>query len=137
MILAIDPGTSKIGFAVMDRAGRPGPQGVVPLQGWERRLAELADLGRIRIVVLGDGTNRVNIEQGLKRLLPQVVIVAVNERGSTVDAWRLKREAEAGRNLPKQFWFTLKQLFSPEPVDDYAARVLALRYLEGGGKIPE
>jgi RNase H-fold protein (predicted Holliday junction resolvase) len=135
--LAIDPGTTKIGYAVVDHAGRSGVQGVVAFQGWERQLAELADLGRIRIVVLGDGTNRVNIEQGLKRLLPQVDIVAVNEKGSTVDAWRLKREAEAGRNLPKQFWFTLKQLFSPEPVDDYAARVLALRYLAGGGKVPE
>ncbi len=79
----------------------------------------------------------MNIAQGLKRLLPQVAIVAVDEKGSTVDAWRIKREAEAGRSLPRQLWFTLKQLFSPAPVDDYAARVLALRYLQAGGKVPE
>jgi RNase H-fold protein (predicted Holliday junction resolvase) len=137
LILAIDPGTAKIGFAVTDQSGRSAKQGILPYQDWERRLAELASLGQIRIVVIGDGTNRVNIEQGLSRLLPQVPIVAVDEKGSTVDAWRLKRETEAGTSPFKQFVFTLRQLFSPVPVDDYAALVLALRFVQGGGAIPD
>jgi RNase H-fold protein (predicted Holliday junction resolvase) len=129
LILAIDPGTSKIGWAAVNAAGKVAGQGILRGSDWDRQLAELFDLGQIRVIVIGDGTNRVNIEQGLCRLLPQVAVVPVDEKGSTVDAWRLKREESAGRNPFKLLWFTLVQLFNTRPVDDYAARILAMRYL--------
>lgn len=137
MILAIDPGTSKIGWAAVDDTGHAAGQGILPVPDWDGRLAESVDLRRVRVVVLGDGTNRVNIEQVLKRLLPQAALVAVDEKGSTVEAWRLKREEKAGRNPLKQLWFTLVQMYSPRPVDDYAARVLAQRYLHSQERGPE
>ncbi len=137
LILAIDPGTSKIGWAAVDRNGKVAGQGILRGSEWADQLAELVDVGLIRVVVIGDGTNRVNIEQGLSRLVPQAPIVPVNETGSTVDAWRLKREELTGRNPFKQLWFTLVQLFNTGPVDDYAARVLALRYLSSVSRLPE
>ena len=128
MILAIDPGTTKVGWAVMDVSGGIVDQGIVILDSGDGRL-NLAIPEEVRTIVLGNGTNRVNIEAELLRLCPQATIVVVDETASTVEAWELKREEEAGRNAFRQIWFTLVQLFNPVAVDDYAARVLALRYL--------
>ena len=58
--------------------------------------------------------------------------MVIDEKGSTVDAWKLKRIEEVGRDPFRGLWFTLVQLFTPMPVDDYAARVLAQRYFERG-----
>jgi RNase H-fold protein (predicted Holliday junction resolvase) len=138
-ILAIDPGTAKIGYALVDNAGTPRSQGVVYLADWEARLGQLMAGQAITVIVLGDGTNRLNMQRGLERLFPQAAIAKVDETASTVAAWELKRAEEAGRNPLRILWFTLLQLFQPAPVDDYAARVLAQRYLaqragEGGRK---
>lgn len=127
-ILAIDPGTTKLGWALVEPAGAVRGQGVIPFSDWERQLVELVAVDRVAVAVIGDGTNRMNIEQGLKRLYPQALLVKVDETASTVDAWRLKRSEEAGANPFLQFWFILGQLFRPVAVDDYAARVLAERY---------
>lgn len=132
VILAIDPGTSKLGWAVVSDDGQPQAQGIWAAGNWEAGLARLDGLEQIRTVVLGDGTNRMNIEQGLKRLLPVAQFAVVDEKESTVDAWKLKRTEEAGSHPLKAVRFMFMQLFQPVPVDDYAARVLALRYLAGG-----
>ncbi|MCH7471455.1 hypothetical protein IIA79_00685 [bacterium] len=121
----------------MDRLGKAVDQGIAKLDNWESLLAGSVELAGVRVVVLGDGTNRVNIEQGLSRLLPQVKIVVIDEVASTVDAWKLKRDEEAGRNIFRRFGFTMVQLFRPQPVDDYAARVLAQRYLSRSGEAGE
>ena len=132
MILAIDPGTNKLGWALVDSGGHAAGQGIWGFGEWEMRLSQLDRKERIRTVVLGDGTNRLNIEQGLSRLLPHAALAVVDEKESTVEAWKLKRTEEAGLNPWKVTVFMLRQLFSPVPVDDYAARVLALRYLKQG-----
>ena len=130
MILAIDPGTTKIGWAIVDDTGKAVDQGVLYLDRGAGQLAELIDPPAVRTVVIGDGTNRVNIEAQAKRLYPQAEIVVIDESDSTVVAWQLKREEEVGHNPFRRLVFTWRQLFNPPPVDDYAARVLAERYLD-------
>jgi len=130
LILAIDPGMSKIGWAVVDKSGLAQGQGVIPFDGWDVQLRRLDCLDSVEVAVVGDGTNRVNIEQGLGRLVPEARIVSVDETASTVDAWQLKRREEAGNNPFLVLMFTLRQLFLQQPVDDYAARVIARRYLD-------
>lgn len=130
LILAIDPGTTKLGWALVEPEGVARGQGVIPFIDWETRLVELVAVDRVAVALVGDGTNRVNIERGLERLYPHATLVKVDETASTVDAWRLKRREEAGSNPFLQLWFTLGQLFRPVPVDDFAARVLAERYLK-------
>jgi len=129
VILAIDPGTTKVGWAVVDNSGKAVDQGIEFLDRGSGRLGELVDPPAVRTVVIGNGTNRVNIEAEARRLFPQAVVEVVDETASTVEAWKLKRTEEAGRNPILGLMFTLRQLFSPVPVDDYAARVLAGRYL--------
>lgn len=136
LILSLDPGQRKLGWALVDRAGRALRLGIWPETDWEQRLeAELSSAERAALgtLVLGDGTHRMNIEAGLRRLLPETAIAVVNETGSTVDGWTLKKRHTAGGNPLKQLWFTIGQLFFAGPVDDYAAWVLALRYLKGSG----
>jgi RNase H-fold protein (predicted Holliday junction resolvase) len=130
-ILAIDPGTSKIGWALVDETGIPVGQGVVYALDWESKLGQTLAGRKISIIVLGDGTNRLNMQQGLERLFPEANIARVDETASTVEAWELKRIEAAGGNPFKQLWFTMLQLFQSAPVDDFAARVLAQRWLAG------
>lgn len=129
MILALDPGERKIGWALVEPDGTPVSQGIWPAQSWGELLQQLSRLGEVDTLVIGDGTARMNIEAELRRLLPQCAVAVVGEKESTVEGWQLKRAETCGANPLKSMLFTLRQLFSAPPVDDYAARVLARRYL--------
>lgn len=131
VILAIDPGTVRIGYALVDNRGKAVTQGIVNLDEGLGRLGQLAEARVVRTVVIGDGTNQMNIRAEIERLLPEVPVAVVGEKSSTVDAWQLKIEQEAGRNPFRRAWLMLVQLFNPPAVDDYAALVLARRYLAG------
>jgi len=129
MILALDPGERKIGWALVEADGKPVAQGIWPVSGWIERLQELARAHQLDTLVIGDGTARMNIETELKRLLPQCALAVVGEKESTVEGWQLKRREVSRGNPLRALAFTAAQLFNAAPVDDYAARVLALRYL--------
>lgn len=129
MILALDPGERKVGWALVRPDGSAIAQGIWTADNWGERLGALPQLEQITTLVIGDGTARMNIEAKLTRLLPQCALAVVGEKESTVEGWQLKR-AELSRGNPLRWLaLTLGQLFSAPPVDDYAARVLALRYL--------
>jgi hypothetical protein len=131
LILALDPGERKIGWALVHADGTPLAQGIWPVADWAKLLLGLPDVSAIDTLVVGDGTARMNIEAELRRLLPQCAVAVVGEKESTVEGWQLKRAETCGRNPLKSLLFTVTQLFHAPPVDDYAARVLARRYLAG------
>jgi len=129
VILALDPGERKIGWALVEADGTPVAQGIWPVADWGAAMLQLPRIGEVATLVIGDGTARMNIEAELRRLLPQCAIAVVGEKESTVEGWQLKR-AELSRGNPlTALVLTISQLFSAPPVDDYAARVLARRYL--------
>jgi len=129
-VLAVDPGTSKMGWALVAGNGDTEAQGIIRMEGWIGELGQVLDKRDLQIVVIGSGTNQSNMEEALSRLLPQTKFVVVDEKESTVEAWQLKRREEAGGNPFRQLAFLFRQLFAPVPVDDYAAVVLARRYLK-------
>lgn len=129
-VLAVDPGTSKMGWALVDSLGKAHAQGIIRMDGWTGELGRTLAGREISVVVIGNGTNRSNMEEELSRLLPETTLAVVDEKESTVEAWQLKRHEEAGGNPFRQFTFMLGQMFSPVPVDDYAARILAERFLK-------
>jgi RNase H-fold protein (predicted Holliday junction resolvase) len=129
-VLAVDPGTSKMGWALVDTLGKAHAQGIIRMDGWSGELVHTLAGRDISVVVLGDGMNRSNMEEELSRLLPQATLAVVDEKESTVEAWQLKRQEEAGGNPFRQLAFLFRQMFTPVPVDDYAARILAERFLE-------
>lgn len=129
MILALDPGERKIGWALVSAEGAPYAQGILLAAGWPDNLAELPALAEVEVVVIGDGTARAAVESQIAARIPQATLAVVNEKESTVEAWQLKHRELAGRNPLRALALTFAQLFTAPPVDDYAARVLALRYI--------
>ncbi|HTA39379.1 MAG TPA: RuvX/YqgF family protein [Candidatus Acidoferrales bacterium] len=128
-VLGIDPGTGKAGFAVLDADGTALVQGIEGLTGLLDRLkAVVADFGPSALAV-GRGTNAARVTKSLEALgLP---IHQVDEYETT----RFARSLYFAENPPAG-WRRLVPLglqVPPRPVDDYAAILIARRYLDEEG----
>ncbi|MDP9019038.1 MAG: pre-16S rRNA-processing nuclease YqgF [Candidatus Eremiobacteraeota bacterium] len=128
IILGIDPGTQKAGFALIDGAGseRPLRQGVEPLDSLIERIRQLGTEYEIGAVALGHGTHAGTVAGMLERVGLPVHIV--DERDTT-----LKARGLYFADHPPRGWKRLIPLgmqLPPRPVDDYAALLIARRYLQ-------
>lgn len=132
VVLAVDPGRDKCGLAV-----------VTPERVLFRALCPTAEIGLTcryllaqhpqAVVAVGQGTGSEGIRRALREACPQASLSAVDERDSTLEARRLY-----WLDTPPRGWQRLVprgMLVPPRPVDDYAAVVLARRYLEQAGAI--
>jgi hypothetical protein len=148
MILGIDPGRDKTGWALVHGEGELVLSGIVPasetelfseiwacpavewqeaLDAWtyERRLpvSDLENTSGLEYIALGDGTGSSEIAR--KLCLLNVELLLVNEKGTTLEAreryWALHRPALWQRCLSRRLWIP------PRAVDDLAAWVIALR----------
>ena len=126
LILGLDPGRDKTGLALVDSDGRLIQVQVVPTGTVPAVLPELA--ARARVLVIGDGTTSAKMQQMVRQLVPDKKLIVINETSST----------EAARPLywqehPPTGWrklVPLGMLVPPEPLDGYAAAILARRYLQ-------
>ncbi len=126
MILGIDPGTRKCGFAVIDGLGTtPVTLCITPLDGLAERLDQLARTYAIDRVAIGRGTNADAIVAVVReRGLPYEL---VDERETTLQA-----RARFFDDHPPRGWRRLVprgMLLPDRPIDDYAALLIAERYL--------
>ena len=126
MILGIDPGTRKCGFAVVESLGAPPVDlGIAPLDAFAERLAVLARTYAIERVAIGEGTNAGAIVSVVReRGLPYELI---DERETTLQA-----RARFFDDHPPRGWRRLiprGMLLPDRPIDDYAALLIAERYL--------
>lgn len=127
IVLGIDPGTQKAGFAVVDPAanGKALSLGIVPLaELLERAVSLCAEFG-VEAVALGQGTHAGTVGEMLERL--HVPVHFVDERETTLRARTLYFA-----DHPPRGWRRLIPLgmqLPPRPVDDYAALLIARRYL--------
>ncbi|MDR1979749.1 MAG: endonuclease [Synergistaceae bacterium] len=144
MILGIDPGRDKIGWALATSQGTlilsgicPAPEleaflGVLkhPADKWEKELAAWAcerffpvAEPRLEYVALGDGTGSGEIASRCAQL--DLKIVHVDEEGTTIAArdlyWRFHRPALWQKCLP----YSLR--VPPRNIDDFAALAIVLR----------
>lgn len=146
MILGIDPGKDKIGWALVNKNGYLVCSGILapsnlvsfmhiftlPSSAWEKHLEPRSiervsrpDIGAsIDSIALGNGTFSKNIA----RELPVQNFAIIDEAGTTLAAralyWRLH---------PPRFWqyFLPKSLrIPPRPLDDLAAWAIALKCLK-------
>lgn len=124
-VLGVDPGREKAGFALLDGTGSVVATGVVPIAELVPRLrAVLAD-HTLAAVALGRGTNAAGLEAGLRTLGVPVHLV---------DEYETSRRARElyFRDHPPRGWRRLVPTglqLPPVPVDDYAAILIARRYL--------
>jgi RNase H-fold protein (predicted Holliday junction resolvase) len=126
MILGLDPGTRKCGYALLEGLGRaPLVLGIAPVDELGAALAPLAAAHPIDMVALGRGTNFANVAAILGQLgLPHAL---VDERETTLHA-----RGRFFRDHPPRGWkrFVPRGMLLPDrPVDDYAALLIAERYL--------
>lgn len=125
-VLGVDPGTRKCGFAVIDGPStRPAALGIVPLEGFAARVKGLALAHRIGMVAIGQGTNATDVAAMVTAAgLPHAF---VDERETTLQA-----RARFFDDHPPRGWrrFVPRGMLLPDrPVDDYAALLIAERYL--------
>jgi RNase H-fold protein (predicted Holliday junction resolvase) len=124
-ILGVDPGTHKAGYAVV------GPDGSIIARGIEEPgrfvdlLRPVLGLHPIVAIALGTGTNSRPFKERLACL--GVPIHLVDERGTSLRA----RPLYFADNPPRG-WRRLVPLgmqVPPRPIDDYAAVLIARRFL--------
>lgn len=127
-VLAVDPGRSKAGYALVDAAGVPVAAGIEPIDGLEAVLRALLARHPAGAIALGRGTNAREIGRRLEALgLP---IHLVDEYETT----RRARSLYFAEHPPRG-WRRLVPLglqLPPRPIDDYAAILIARRYLARG-----
>jgi len=128
-ILGVDPGTRKVGFAVLDDAGTPRELGIEPIESFGRRVRSLLETWVIDAIAIGAGTNAAALKGDLSGL--GVPLVCVDEYETTLRARSLYFA-----DHPPRGWRRLIPLgmqLPPRPVDDYAAVLIARRYLADRG----
>jgi RNase H-fold protein (predicted Holliday junction resolvase) len=127
-VLGIDPGRAKAGFAVVRPDGDVVTRGIETIEGLQARLTRLLAGGNVDAIALGRGTN-----SGAVRRLLEGFGVPIH----LVDEFETSR---AARGLyfvdhPPRGWRRLIPIglqLPDGPVDDYAAIVIARRYLARG-----
>ncbi len=132
-VLAIDPGRSKCGLALAHRT----PEGKVVLD-WrtvcprEKLLEMIEEAGakrRFSMIILGSGTTSRTVIDDLREAMPSVGILLVDEENTTLQARERYWEHNPRRGWRRLLPATLQE--PPEPVDDFAALILAERVLAG------
>ena len=127
-VIAIDPGKDKCGLAVLNPDGGVLQQQIIATLEAPECVASLVERHRADTILIGDSTTSRAMGQKLKGLLPSINLHYVSEKNSTLEArelyWRDHRPRGWRRVLPQSLQVP------PVPVDDYAAIVLARRYLE-------
>ncbi len=127
-ILGLDPGTRKCGFALVRGLGTPPlGLGVIPLEQLEPRLRELLAATPVELAAIGRGTNAGPVAEVARRLGLRVELV--DEYETT-----LRARARYFRDHPPRGWRALvpRGMLLPErPIDDYAALLIAERFLKG------
>lgn len=127
-ILAIDPGTRKVGYAVLAADGSVLAQGIAANDDLAARAADLATEHTPVAIALGRGTNVAPVRAALVALgLP---IGLVDERETTLKARALYFAEHPPRGWRRLIPRSLQ--LPPRPIDDYAAILIGRRYLVSG-----
>ena len=127
LILGIDPGTRKCGYALIQAPLLPPlAQGIVEAEKFASCLLELTRQYDIRAVALGGGTHTQEIAALVRTTgLPLTV---VDERETTLRARARYFQAHPPRGWKR--FVPRGMLLPPCPIDDFAALLIAERFLE-------
>ncbi len=133
-VAALDPGRDKCGLAVLSGDGNILLQKVIDTGHLEEEVEEAVILHRPEFLLLGNGTTSKAAENRIRRALPHLRVMVVDEYRTTEQArkeyWKV--------HPPQGLWrFVPTSMQVPDvPVDDFVAVLLARRYLEQSGKHP-
>jgi RNase H-fold protein (predicted Holliday junction resolvase) len=126
-IIAIDPGNSKWGIAIVDSDLMVHEQGIFVLDLLYTKVSEFTKKYDIDLIVLGNQTKSSHFLEVLSSI--DVPTELIDEKGSTLRAKDLYFELYPPRGLKKLIPKGL--LYPPRDFDDVTAIVLANRYFKG------
>jgi len=126
IIIAIDPGTKKCGYAVVDSNLSVLQREVISTEKIAKTIEDSLNIYKINKIILGNGTNYKNIEKRLKNHFPQLKIILIEEDFSTLEARKKYFEAHPTRGILKIIPLSLR--VPPCHYDDFVAVILAEKY---------
>lgn len=132
VVIAVDPGREKCGVAVVSMSGKVYLQEIVATSEIGNRVAGLCRRFPGQPVALGNGTASQQVRSALQSAVPATEIASVAEAHTTEMAreryWAARPPRGWRRLAPRSL------LTPPEPLDDFAAALLAERWWrERGG----
>ncbi|SFL18646.1 Holliday junction resolvase RuvX [Halanaerobium salsuginis] len=135
VLLAFDPGSHKIGAAVVDFNAQLQEKTILSQSELTAYLAELAKHYQIVKIIIGNGTTALELLAMLNNELPEQEIELVEESYTT--------EAAQARYLAEKPMSNYEKLLRKfiswkvkKPLDDYAALIIAEKYLKKLDKEP-
>lgn len=128
VILGFDPGRQKCGLAVMGVDRRLYYHEVISAEGAIATIQSLRDRFPVSLLVMGDQTSSKDWKRRLTEDLPDLRVVTVDERNSSLEArdrfWQMYPPKGLSRLIPEGM------RTPPRPIDDIVAILLIERYLE-------
>jgi RNase H-fold protein (predicted Holliday junction resolvase) len=128
IIIAIDPGTKKCGYAVVDSNLNVLQREVISTEKIAKNIEDSLNIYKINKIILGNGTNYKNIEKRLKNHFPQLKIILIEEDFSTLEARKKYFKAHPPRGIFKLIPLSLR--VPPCHYDDFVAVLLAEKYFK-------
>jgi hypothetical protein len=127
-VIGIDPGSLKAGYALLEDSGEVVEAGIEPIARLQACLQELVTRRPVRAIALGGGTNARPIKSALEQLGLPIHLV---------DEFETSRFARSlyFADHPPRGWRRLIPLglqLPARPIDDYAAILIARRFLARG-----
>lgn len=130
-VLAIDPGSSKCGLAVVKRSsgGRLDVlwREVSPVENVSERVERARSEYALSMVIIGNGTRSKEVVGRIREEFPTLGILVVDERDTSLKARERYWEHNPRRGWRRLVPATLQT--PPDPVDDFVAVILAERVL--------
>jgi RNase H-fold protein (predicted Holliday junction resolvase) len=126
-VLGLDPGTRKCGYAVVTGIDTPPlALGIVPIETLAERLREVVAATPVALAAIGRGTNAAVVAEVVRSL--GVAVELVDERETSLLA-----RARFFVDHPPRGWRRIVprgMLLPDRPIDDYAALLIAERFLK-------
>lgn len=128
IVIAIDPGTKKCGYALVNSNLSVLQRKVIPTEEIEKNIKNSINNYKINKIVLGNGTHYKIIEEKLKYHFSQSKIILIEEEFSTLEARKKYFEAHPPRGIFKLIPLSLR--VPPCNYDDFVAILLAEKYFK-------
>ena len=129
-VLGVDPGRSKAGYALLEPSGAVLVAGIEPIERLPACLGELISTRRVAAIALGGGTNSRPIKAALETLgLPVHFVDEFETSRAARDLYFAEHPPRGWRRL-----LPLGLQVPQRPIDDYAAILIARRFLARGAE---
>jgi len=128
-LLALDPGRDKVGTAVLDYQAQEQEKTIVKIDELSAHLKEIFKIYNIEEIIMGNGTGAEKVLKLIKNNFAERKIKLVEEEFTTEEAQARYLKEKPMSNYEK----LLRKFVSwklKKPLDDYAALIIAEKYLK-------